>query len=326
MPRRIDRYWMVDGKTTLSARYFNQVWQDLDLRLDTLEGVRISWEEAVRRVSDLGLTRINEVLGPAIQSVDGSVERAERMLDEIADERDEALAALVTWKTQRLAELEAWRTMLEGSLPDINDRFGTVLALTGGELTGPLLLADDPQNPMGAATRRFVDGARVPPGVVAYFAGATPPPGYLKANGAAVSRTTYGALFAAIDLRYGLGDGTTTFNLPDLRGYFLRGLDDGRGIDTGRALGSAQDDANKSHTHTGTANSSGNHTHTGSANNLGVQDGQMRANVLERNYSTYSGTDSLNYGGIHTHDLTVDADGGAEARPKNIALMACIKF
>lgn len=324
MPRRLDHYRMVDGKTPLSARYFNPVWQDLDLRLDTLEGVRLSWEDAVRRVSDLGLTRINEVLGPAIQAVDDSVARAELMLDDITGERDEALEALVAWKTQRLAELDAWRTMLEGSLPAINARFGSVLALTGGTLTGPLVLAADPQEAMGAATRRFVDGARVPPGVVAYFAGATPPVGYLKANGAAVSRTTYGALFAAIDLRYGLGDGATTFNLPDLRGYFLRGLDDGRGIDTGRALGSAQDDANKSHTHTGTANTAGDHTHSGSFINGWY-------NVANSNQPSWGGGVQATYASVgnagnHTHTLTLSSVGESEARPKNIALMACIKF
>lgn len=324
MPRRLDHYRMVDGKTPLSARYFNPVWQDLDLRLDTLEGVRMSWDDAVRRVSDLGLARINEVLGPAIQAVDGSVARAESMLDDIGEERDEALAALVAWKAQRLGELEAWRTMLEGSLPAINDRFGSVLALTGGMLTGPLVLAADPQQAMQAATRQFVDGARVPPGVVAYFAGATPPAGYLKANGAAVSRTTYGALFAAIDLRYGLGDGATTFNLPDLRGYFLRGLDDGRGIDTGRALGSLQADGNKSHTHTGTANTAGDHTHSGSF----MTSWYNEVNGGSPNWAGNTGANYASVGnaGNHTHTLTLSSVGDPEARPKNIALLACIKF
>jgi microcystin-dependent protein len=51
--------------------------------------------------------------------------------------------------------------------------------------------------------------------------------GWLKCNGAAVSRSTYAVLFAAIGTLYGAGDGTTTFNLPDYRGEFLRGLDDG---------------------------------------------------------------------------------------------------
>ena len=83
----------------------------------------------------------------------------------------------------------------------------------------------------------------IPSGAVMYFAGQTAPTGWLKANGAAVSRTTYAALFAAIGTTYGAGDGRSTFNLPDLRGEFIRGWDDGRGVDTGRVFGSAQGDA-----------------------------------------------------------------------------------
>ena len=89
----------------------------------------------------------------------------------------------------------------------------------------------------------------VPSGAVLYFAGRTAPAGWLKANGAAVSRTAYAALFAAIGTTYGAGDGRSTFNLPDLRGEFLRGWDDGRGVDTGRVFGSAQAHALQSHQH-----------------------------------------------------------------------------
>ena len=89
----------------------------------------------------------------------------------------------------------------------------------------------------------------VPSGAVLYFAGRTAPAGWLKANGAALSRTAYAALFAAIGTTYGAGDGRSTFNLPDLRGEFLRGWDDGRGVDTGRGFGSAQAHALQSHQH-----------------------------------------------------------------------------
>lgn len=72
------------------------------------------------------------------------------------------------------------------------------------------------------------------------FAGATAPEGWLLCDGAAVSRATYAALFAKTGTAFGAGNGTTTFNLPDLRGEFVRGLDGGRGVDTGRTLGSKQ--------------------------------------------------------------------------------------
>lgn len=93
-----------------------------------------------------------------------------------------------------------------------------------------------------AASTAFVQ-ALVPPGVVFPYAGPIPPTGWLLADGSAISRTVYARLFAAIGTTYGAGDGTTTFNLPELRGEFLRGLDNGRGVDAGRALGTAQADA-----------------------------------------------------------------------------------
>ncbi|WP_244986260.1 tail fiber protein [Chromobacterium violaceum] len=75
-------------------------------------------------------------------------------------------------------------------------------------------------------------------GQVAFFAMTTPPDGWLPANGAAVSRSTFASLFAAIGTTYGTGDGTTTFNLPDLRGEFVRGWD--ANVDQGRIFGSKQ--------------------------------------------------------------------------------------
>lgn len=77
-------------------------------------------------------------------------------------------------------------------------------------------------------------------GQVCYFALPNAPTGFLPLDGRAISRTTYAALFAAIGTTYGSGDGSTTFNLPDARGEFLRGVDNGRGVDPGRTLGSWQ--------------------------------------------------------------------------------------
>lgn len=80
----------------------------------------------------------------------------------------------------------------------------------------------------------------VPVATVFYRAQASVPVGYLLADGSAVSRTTYSALFSAIGTLYGAGNGSTTFNLPDLRGVFARGVDLGRGLDPGRAFGTKQ--------------------------------------------------------------------------------------
>lgn len=160
-----------------------------------------------------------------------------------------------------------------------------------------------------------------PVGTVAAFAMSTPPTGFLKANGAAISRTTYSALFAKIGTLYGAGGGSTTFNLPDLRGYFPRAWDDGRGVDAGRVFGSAQADQNLSHAHT--TDSRGEHTHpvraiSGTADGLHVTDDNSDpATGLHANTNTSPS-------GSHAHN--VYASGGAEARPKNIALLFCIKY
>lgn len=66
------------------------------------------------------------------------------------------------------------------------------------------------------------------------------PSGWLPADGRLVSRSLYASLFAAIGTTYGAGDGSTNFALPDLRGEFLRGWDDGRGVDASRGLGTPQ--------------------------------------------------------------------------------------
>jgi microcystin-dependent protein len=80
----------------------------------------------------------------------------------------------------------------------------------------------------------------VPAGLVMFYCSSTLPTGYLKCNGAAISRATYANLFAAIGTTFGSGDGSTTFNVPDLRAEFPRGWDDGRGVDSGRVFGSTQ--------------------------------------------------------------------------------------
>lgn len=71
------------------------------------------------------------------------------------------------------------------------------------------------------------------------------PAGWLVEDGSAISRTAYATLFAAIGTMHGPGDGVNTFNLPDSRGEFWRGLDLGAGRDAGRVLGSKQGDAGR---------------------------------------------------------------------------------
>lgn len=87
----------------------------------------------------------------------------------------------------------------------------------------------------------------VPAGAVFYTAGPYIPTGYLEANGRGCSASVYPDLFAVIGHTYG-GSGDT-FYLPDLRGQFIRGYDNGRGLDAGRTLGTSQDSALGPHQH-----------------------------------------------------------------------------
>lgn len=79
-----------------------------------------------------------------------------------------------------------------------------------------------------------------PAGAISAYGGSSAPNGYLLCTGQAISRVDYADLFAAIGTAYGNGNGVNTFNVPDLRGEFLRGADSGRGVDSGRTLGSSQ--------------------------------------------------------------------------------------
>lgn len=142
-----------------------------------------------------------------------------------------------------------------------------------------------------------------PAGLVATFARSTAPTGWLKANGAAVSRTAYADLYAAIGTRFGAGDGINTFNLPDLRGEFIRGWDDGRGIDSGRALGSSQGQLIESHDH-----------------GMGGYK-PINADVLQ----PVTGGAELSTVGLGSAVRT-NSTGGSETRPRNVALLCCIKF
>jgi microcystin-dependent protein len=156
------------------------------------------------------------------------------------------------------------------------------------------------------AAARFLSAAgtfaaAVPVGSMSMYAANSAPTGWLECNGGAVSRTTYAGLFAAIGTVFGSGDGSTTFNVPDMRGEFARGWDNSRGIDPARAFGSAQSGAIEAHVHSVTPPSATDDTGSG---------------------LTTTGT-----GGAETiTPYNTASTGGTETRPRNIALMFIIKF
>lgn len=141
-----------------------------------------------------------------------------------------------------------------------------------------------------------------PAGEVAPFARDTPPLGWLVCDGSLVSRVTYARLFSAIGSRFGSGNGSTTFQLPDLRGEFVRGWDSQRGVDAGRAFGSSQGHDLASHRHF--------------------------TPTITRNIFDETGGDQ-GYGqdtptGTGPNVFTSNT-GGSETRPRNVALLYCIR-
>lgn len=146
-------------------------------------------------------------------------------------------------------------------------------------------------------------GGSTPAGTVFFYTSSSTPSGYLTCNGASVSTSTYASLFSAIGYTYGGSGGS--FNVPDLRGEFIRGWDDGRGVDSGRAIGSFQDHNFASHRHTFNA---------GSSENGGGRD-----------CGCYPRTDCSDLRGNVRSDSLANS-GGNETRPRNYALHAIIKY
>ena len=169
--------------------------------------------------------------------------------------------------------------------------------------------------------RRAVDSS-LPSGAVMYFAMQSAPTGWLKADGSAVSRTQYPALFAAIGTTFGAGNGKTTFNLPDLRGEFVRGWDNGRGIDPGRAFGSAQGDAIRNIT--GSIDTGINNGHQ--LFDEATATGALAISQRRWKAWTHETTDGRNNPAAFDFDASRVVPTAAENRPRNIALLACIKI
>ncbi|MDC6179036.1 phage tail protein [Ralstonia solanacearum] len=160
-------------------------------------------------------------------------------------------------------------------------------------------------------------------GSVAMFACKTPPAGWLKCNGAAVSRTTYERLFKLIGTTFGAGDGAATFNLPELRAEFPRGWDDGRGVDSGRAFGSSQAQALSSHQHKTAVGFDGSNLFGwGDGSATPIFGSEVQAGVLR---VVGAVTQSGGAARIGYTDVTPMGVSG-ETRPRNVALLACIKY
>lgn len=152
-----------------------------------------------------------------------------------------------------------------------------------------------------ATAAQTTANAAAQPGKVSAFARSTPPTGWLACDGSVISQTTYAALYGACGTFY--NDGTEaagTFRIPDLRGAFIRGVDNGRGLDPSRAFGSYQADELAAHVHSISPPTSGG-----------------------------TGGQGLSATGSDVGETITPFDsgsaGGTETRPKNVAMLFCIK-
>lgn len=167
-------------------------------------------------------------------------------------------------------------------------------------------------------------------GMILGFGNTTAPSGYLSCDGSAVSRTTYAALFTAIETKWGVGDGSTTFNVPDGRGATLRGtgshgsatMADGNPF-TGPAVGATENDQMQGHKHSVDPPS---HRHS---IDIGANIGGSKV----RQSTTKTGTGYTGYYNFAAFDSAVPkTDGtngtpraGDETRPFAAGVLWCIK-
>ncbi len=188
-------------------------------------------------------------------------------------------------------------------------------------------------NGTGAAPTFQTSGAAVVAvGTVIWYAGSSAPTGYLKCNGDTIangSGTTQGvtANFAAL---YAIIGAT----LPDLRGEFVRGWDDGKGTDSGRTIRSSQAEAYKEHNHPHDVSlaydvDDPGHAHDmtvrGSADSESTSIGTGKSDQgNSSNQTTHSETTGIDIDVSATIDI--NNAGGTETRPRNVALLACIKY
>lgn len=202
-------------------------------------------------------------------------------------------------------------------------------------MLGPLSMAGNkivsvgaPTADTDAATKAYIDAAiaalatqivTLPAGLMGIWPGDTPPPGWIIGDGRIVSRTGVTAgIFAAYGTKYGAGDGSTTFGLPNVCGEFLRFADLGRGIDPGRTNGSWQAQEIQSHAHG--VNDPG-HAHS-------YQDRGFWSGAFAYGGTLGSSPSDSDNGRVTSGSgtgISIQATGGSETRPRNIAFIGIIK-
>jgi microcystin-dependent protein len=165
-----------------------------------------------------------------------------------------------------------------------------------------------------------VQQALLPAGAVQAFAMNSAPSGWLAADGTAVSRSTYAALFAAISTTYGAGDGSTTFALPDLRGIFVRGSGSQTisGTTYNKTFAAKEGDAIR--------NITGNLSFGAQMAALQTASGAFAAVTTNQYMPQQATANTLGIGSVNFSATAAGVPTSDENRPANIALLYCIKF
>lgn len=166
----------------------------------------------------------------------------------------------------------------------------------------------------------------IPIGTIITSARATAPDGFLLCDGSALSRTSYAVLFSAIGTAYGAGDGSSSFNIPDLRGEFIRGTDNGRGVDAGRQIGSTQSDAmrNLTGTYYGALDGEGGYSAFCAGGATGVFTGGGAITQI-RNAASYE-MKQINGKNGFIFDASRQVPIASEFRPRNVSVNFYIKY
>ena len=287
-----DRFLSLDGETP------NSMSADIDLN-----------ENDLLNVGDINAATL--VLNGTLVTASNALAAADAIDVAIADAGDYFTGIHVE------AALQEVGTLIDGVSSNIQTQLETKAPLASPALTGnptaPTQTEGDASTKL--ATTAFVDTAlsgisSVPVGAILWIAENAVPDGYFECDGAAISRTVYADLFAAIGTTYGVGDGSTTFNVPDLRGEFIRGYDNGRGVDTSRVFGSFQDFAIENIV--GTMNGNG-----GPYGGTGAFD---TTSGTRRTGSTTSDSNAR-----FDFDASRVVNTADETRPRNVALLPVIK-
>lgn len=250
------------GGTTgiVDKQFVSEVGQDYVTR-DTYPNAMLHWFNGTNAPLELGTSGFsfgatrprNVALVPCIRAFGGLDDPnqilAQNVINDVAGKVNKVgdiMTGFLTLHAAPTQDLHAsTKKYVDDAVANI-DISTTAVLKSGSTMTGFLTLSAAPTQNLHASTKKYVDdkyedlmaNSGTPVGSILYYPSATIPFGWMQCDGRSLDKTAYSKLFDIIGYTYG-GSGNT-FKLPDLRGEFVRGWDNGRGVDTGRALNTSQ--------------------------------------------------------------------------------------